>query len=79
MRVTLYTRAGCHLCDQALDSLTRLRGDVEFDLDVRDVDAAEPLRSRYGERVPVIAIEGQEAFWGNIDETALRARLKGTR
>jgi glutaredoxin len=75
-RVTFYTRAGCHLCDQAREVLNRARRRVAFRLDVIDIDAAHPaVRSRYTDDVPVIAIDGQDLFRWSVDEAALMARL----
>jgi glutaredoxin len=70
--VTLYTRAGCHLCDDAKEALTRL-GVTWTEVDV-DADAA--LLTRYGTRVPVIEREGRVLAEGNIGEArAPLARL----
>jgi glutaredoxin len=77
-RVTLYTRVGCHLCARARELLEGLRRETPFDLEVDDIDADESLRVRYNESVPVIAVDGEEVFWGIVDERALAARLKRT-
>lgn len=73
--VTLYTRQGCHLCDEAHRVLERARRRAQFRLDVVDVDRDEELRRRYGEEVPVIVIDGQEAFKHTLEEGAFLARL----
>ncbi len=68
--VVLYTRAGCHLCDEALVVLER------FGLSSRlvDIDADPQLRERYNECVPVVEIDGKERFRGRVNEVLL-ARL----
>lgn len=73
--VTLYTREGCHLCEQALASLERLRGRMAFELAVRDIDAAPELQRAYFERIPVIALDGEEICEYVLDEQELIERL----
>ena len=74
-RVVLYTRPGCHLCDEARAMLERARIGFGFDLLERDIDADEALLRRYLERIPVVEIDGDEAFELAIDETELRRHL----
>jgi glutaredoxin len=69
--VVLYSRPGCHLCDDARGMLQRA-GAVFAE---RDIEADDALFRRYLERIPVIVIDGQEAFELVIDEGSLRARL----
>ena len=78
-QVTLYSRPGCHLCDDARAMLERVRAERDFDLSEVDIDADDALLRRYDERIPVIAIDGAEAFELLIDEPALRERLIGAR
>ncbi len=63
--VTLFTRAGCPLCDEAKEAL---RGLLVTWTEV-DVDADADLVRRYGERVPVIERDGRVLFEGNLNET----------
>ncbi|MYE32297.1 MAG: glutaredoxin family protein [Chloroflexi bacterium] len=70
--VVLYTREACHLCTHARDALRRLARDVEFELRVVDVDDDPELAARYGESVPVVAVEGVEVSTGRIDVAAVR-------
>jgi len=72
VRVVLVTRAGCHLCDQAL----RLLQDLEIQPDVVDVDADDELFRLYDWRVPVILVEGRVVLEGNITPKALRTALQ---
>ncbi len=74
--VTVYSRAGCHLCDEAIATLRRLQPELGFDLAERDIDADEALQRAYFERVPVIALDGEELSDFFVDETALRERLE---
>lgn len=76
--VTLYTRAGCHLCEQARAVVERARRRVAFELRVIDIDGETDLKSRYNEDVPVIAVDGRDLFRWSVDEEALVARLAET-
>ena len=74
-RVTLYTRAGCHLCDDAKEVIVAARGRAEFDYEERDIDADPELRRLYNEEVPVIAIDGRKAFKYRLDMNEFLKRL----
>ena len=65
--VTLYTRAGCCLCDDAKRVLTEARSRVAFDYEERDIDADPELLRRYNDEVPVVAINGVKAFKYKVD------------
>jgi glutaredoxin len=71
MQVVLYTRAGCHLCDEALSVLKR------HGLSPRliDIDSDPDLRARYNECVPVIEVDGKERFRGRVNEMLLSRLL----
>ncbi|HKH18766.1 MAG TPA: glutaredoxin family protein [Solirubrobacteraceae bacterium] len=73
--VTLYRRAGCHLCDEARAALDRIRADQPFRLQEIDIESDDALLARYLERIPVIALEGEELFDLFVDEEALRRKL----
>jgi glutaredoxin len=66
-KVTLYTRAGCHLCDDAKQVLAAARGRAEFDYEEVDIDTDQELVRRYNDEVPVIAINGVKAFKYRLD------------
>ncbi len=70
--VVLYTRRGCHLCDDAEAMLVShgLRPTLV------DIDGDPQLRERYNECVPVVVIDGKERFRGRIDERLLRRLLR---
>jgi glutaredoxin len=72
-QVVLYSRQGCHLCDDAA-ALLRRHG---LDFEVVDVDTDPVLRARYNECVPVVNIDGKERFRGRVDELLLRRLLDG--
>jgi glutaredoxin len=74
-RVTLYTRAGCHLCEEAERVLRQEQAAAGFGLDLVDVDRDPELARRYGVRVPVVAVDGQDLFEYEVPLDLLRARL----
>ena len=55
IRLTLFGRRYCHLCDEMLQALGTLRAHYPFDVDLVDVDADAELETRFGELVPVLA------------------------
>jgi glutaredoxin len=73
--VTLYTRPGCHLCDDARATLERMRSDRPFAIEEIDIESDDDLHRRYLERIPVIALDGEELFDFFVDEAGLAARL----
>jgi len=74
-RVTLYTRAGCCLCDDAKHVLDAARGRAGFDLEEVDIDTDPELRRIYNDEVPVIAINGSKAFKYKVTEQELLRKL----
>jgi glutaredoxin len=75
MTVTLYWRAGCHLCDDARAALERVRAVTPFRLEEVDIETDDALFKRYLERIPVVAIDGEERFELFVDEEALARTL----
>jgi hypothetical protein len=75
--VLLYGREGCCLCDDALETLERVRArhPGAFVLYQRDIEAEEGLLRRYLERIPVVVIDGVEAFELFVNESELEQRL----
>lgn len=74
--VVLYGRPGCHLCDDARAVLERLRAELPFALVERDIEQDDALLRAYLERIPVIALDGEELFDFFVDEAELRRRLR---
>jgi glutaredoxin len=73
--VTLITRVGCHLCDEASALLTRLRDELGFGYDEVDVDADRARANEYSDRVPVILIDGREHGYWRVEEARFRRAL----
>jgi glutaredoxin len=76
-RVTLYTRAGCHLCEVAKQNLLAARRRAPFELEEIDIDSDAALQKLYNEEVPVVAINGRKAFKYRVDPQALLRALAG--
>jgi glutaredoxin len=74
-RITLYHAPGCHLCESARRVLERVRADVPFELEEVDISGEPDLEHRYRERIPVVAIDGEEAFTYFVHAEGLRRRL----
>ena len=74
-RVTLFHAQGCHLCESARRVLTRTQADVQFELEEIDIAGDDELEQRYRERIPVILVDGEEAFAYFVHPDALRKRL----
>ena len=72
MHVVIYTRNGCHLCEEA-EALLVAQGIAPL---LIDVDADEALRDRFNECVPVVEIDGKIRFRGRVDPVLLRRLLR---
>ena len=72
----MYTRAGCHLCEEAKRVIEEARGRADFDYQEVDIDGDEDLRRRYNDEVPVIAINGAKAFKYRVEAKELLKKLE---
>jgi len=75
LRLTLYSRSYCHLCDEMLAALDALRGEFGFAVEVVDVDADAALEQRFGTLVPVLMHAGTELCHYHLDAWKVRAYL----
>jgi hypothetical protein len=74
--VVVFSRPGCHLCDEALAALVALRAEgYRFELREVDIESEELLFKRLLERIPVVEIDGRLVSELVLDESAVRARL----
>lgn len=71
LKIVVYTRTGCHLCDEALHLLAQY-GLIATTI---DIDEDEKLVARYHQCVPVVTINGKERFRGRVNERLLRRIL----
>jgi len=74
-KVTLFTRAGCCLCDDAKQVLLAARARADFDYEEIDIDRDADLVRRYNDEVPVIAINGAKAFKYRVDMNEFLKKL----
>jgi len=76
-RVVLYTKPGCHLCDDARAVVERVCADLAVAWAEVDITTDEALNERYWEQIPVTLVDGaQHDFW-RVDARRLRATLTG--
>jgi len=72
-RLVVLSRAWCHLCDELLDALAPLAGELELEVAVIDVDERPELEERWGELVPVVLAGDEELCHYHLDPEAIRA------
>ena len=76
-RVTLLTRVGCHLCEDAKAALIRVAAQARVEWAEIDVDADPELAYEYGDRVPVVLLDGREHGFWRVEEARLLRDLSG--
>ena len=77
--VTLYGKPGCCLCDEAKAEIAAARAEVDFDLREVDVSLDPSLNREYGERIPVVEVDGSETFELHVDAPELLRALDRVR
>jgi glutaredoxin len=75
VKVVLYGKPGCHLCDEARAVVSEALAGRDVDLEEVDVTLDPALERRYGERIPVLTVDGEELFEYFVDGRALAERL----
>lgn len=75
LRLTLYTRPGCHLCEAMKAELARARGVPAFELVEVDISQDPALEALHGRSIPVLAIEGRPAFKGRLTAREFERKL----
>ncbi|WP_243790244.1 glutaredoxin family protein [Saccharopolyspora gloriosae] len=73
--VTLLVREQCHLCEVALAEVREVCGELDVPWSTEDVDADPEQRAEYGDRVPVILVDGVEHGYWKVEPDRLRAAL----
>ena len=76
-KVVLYSRPGCHLCDEAREVVLAERSTTPFDLEEIDIETDDALLLDYGMRIPVVTIGGDEAFEYTVDAQAFADLVRG--
>jgi len=74
-RVTLYTKKGCHLCEEAKELLLGLQREYDLAIAEVDIESDKGLQKIYGSLIPVVALEGGRIFHSKITESQLRQAL----
>ena len=77
MRVVLYAREGCHLCETARAVILAERSRSAFEFDEVDIESSDELVKEYGIRIPVITLDGDERFEIEVDPAAFAADVRG--
>ena len=78
--ITLYTRPGCHLCDEAREAILALREELPvFELSEVNIEQDDGLLARYLERIPVVAVDGEVVSELELKVDRLRASLDTVR
>ena len=76
-RLTLLSKPGCHLCDEAREVLARVAADLAVPWDERDVTADENDFAEYGDRIPVVLLDGKEhGYWRGEESRRRRDRTR---
>jgi len=73
--LTLYTRPGCGLCGEMKAILAQVQKDIPFTLDQIDISTDPELESCFGQEIPVLWVNGRQAFKYRLTAGALRRRL----
>ena len=76
LHVIIYSRPGCHLCDEAKASILSAGCSDQFVLEEIDIESDEELLRKYKHDIPVIVIDGVETFMHRVDPSAFKTRIK---
>jgi glutaredoxin len=73
--VTLYHATDCGLCERAIEVVTEVQAELDFELELVDIGGDAELEARYRALLPVVEIDGARAFTFFVDADTLRGRL----
>jgi glutaredoxin len=74
--VTVYSRHGCHLCEDAVKTLEGMREELAFEIEIIYIDGNSELEKLYGNEVPVIHIDGEHHDFYRVDPERFRTSLE---
>ena len=77
-RVTIYTRPGCHLCEEAKESIRDADCAGEYILDEINIETDPTLLKQYQDDIPVVLVNGEEAFRHRVAAKEFRLRILST-
>jgi glutaredoxin len=76
LHIVMYTRQGCHLCEDAWKLLLQHAARYNLELEAVDIDTDAELVRLHGERVPVLVVKGKVRLWGRINAVLLERLLR---
>ena len=74
--VTVYSRSGCHLCENALNEIKKFSAEFKFQIEEILIDGDEELEKKYGEEIPVILINGKRHDFFKVDPERFRSAMQ---
>ena len=74
-RVVVYSKPGCHLCEDACREIARIAAELGVTWSERDISRDDDLMAQWAEYVPVVLVDGKVHGWFRVDETRLRQAL----
>ncbi|CAB4881109.1 unannotated protein [freshwater metagenome] len=74
--VTVYSRHGCHLCEDAVTILESLQPELNFEIEIIYIESDPELEKLYGDKVPVIQIDGEHHDFWRVDPERFRSSLE---
>jgi glutaredoxin len=74
--VTIYSRKGCHLCEEALQVLQEMKNELKFEIVEIFIDGDEELEKQFGEQVPVTLIDGVHHDYWRVDPIRFKSSLE---
>jgi glutaredoxin len=75
-RLVLYSKPGCHLCDEMKHVIDTLRARIPLTLEVIDITTDPELTARYGVDIPVLLIDGKKAAKHRVTEAELERKIR---
>ena len=76
VRVDVYSRPGCHLCDDAMEIVERVRVRFPFELRKLNLESEPAWEREYGGEIPVVTINGEKAFISSVDEAGFERKVR---
>lgn len=76
-RITMVSKPGCHLCDEARAVIERVAADLGVGWVERSIEDDPALKEQYWEQIPVTFVDGRQHDYWRVDETRLRSALTG--
>lgn len=75
LRIEMFSKPGCHLCDEARDVIEQARSRYPFEFQIINIENDPTLEAAYGEEIPVVRINGNKAFKYRVDSQGLERKL----